>query len=52
MCYGAEKIVEQIKPHDKDTKAIMEFNNYVQNDPSVKNMILPFRDGIMMIEKI
>ncbi len=46
------KIVEQIKPHDKDTKAIMEFNNYVQNDHSVKNMILPFRDGIMMIEKI
>lgn len=46
------KIVEQIHPHDKDTQAIMEFNDYVQADPSVKNMILPFRDGIMMIEKL
>lgn len=46
------KITEEIKHNDKDTPALMEFNQYVQNDPSVKNMILPFRDGIMMIEKI
>jgi Predicted O-methyltransferase len=46
------KVIEEVKHNDKDTKAIMAFNDYVQQDPNVKNLILPFRDGIMMIEKL
>jgi predicted O-methyltransferase YrrM len=45
------KVIEEVKHNDKETKAILEFNSFVQNDNRVKNMILPFRDGIMMIQK-
>ena len=37
---------------DKDTKAILEFNEKIQNDPRVENVLLPIRDGIMMARKI
>ncbi len=37
---------------DKDTKAILDFNNKIQNDTRVENVILPIRDGIMMSRKI
>lgn len=36
---------------DKDTRAIMEFNRKVQEDPRVENVLLPVRDGIMMIRR-
>jgi len=45
------KVVEDLKPNDKDTQAILAFNQYVQNDNRVKNMILPFRDGMMIVMK-
>ncbi len=37
---------------DKDTRALLEFNQKVMNDPGVENLLLPLRDGIMMIRKI
>jgi len=45
------KVIEEVKQNDKETQAILEFNRFVQEDKDVINMILPFRDGIMMIEK-
>jgi caffeoyl-CoA O-methyltransferase len=36
---------------DKDTSAILEFNLKVQNDHRVENLLLPLRDGVMMIRK-
>ena len=36
---------------DKDTLGIMEFNDYVQQDGSVENLLLPFRDGLMIVRK-
>jgi len=45
------KVIEEVKHNDKDTKAILQFNSFVQQDDRVKNMMLPFRDGIMMIQK-
>ncbi|MCQ2285812.1 MAG: O-methyltransferase [Bacteroidales bacterium] len=47
-----EKVVNEVNEKDVDTKKIMEFNDRVQKDERVKNMLLPFRDGIMMIEKL
>ena len=44
------KISENIDSKDKDTKAIHEFNEYVQQDSQVINYLLPLRDGIMMIQ--
>lgn len=45
------KIVEDIDKKDKDTLALKEFNDYVMNDVRVSNILLPIRDGIMMIYK-
>lgn len=37
---------------DKDTRAIQEFNRKIQDDPRVENVLLPIRDGIMLIRKV
>jgi predicted O-methyltransferase YrrM len=36
---------------DKDTKAIDEFNKFVANDNRVTCVLLPVRDGLMLIRK-
>jgi caffeoyl-CoA O-methyltransferase len=37
---------------DKDTRAMQEFNRKVQDDKRVENVLLPVRDGIMVIRKV
>ncbi|HLT71054.1 MAG TPA: O-methyltransferase [Cyclobacteriaceae bacterium] len=37
---------------DKDTEALKAFNKKVNGDPRVENVLLPIRDGIMMIRKL
>ena len=37
---------------DKDTRAIVDFNNKIQMDTRVENVLLPIRDGILMIRKL
>ncbi len=39
-------------PSDEQTNSIMEFNKMVQNDNRVQNVILPLRDGLMLIQKL
>ncbi len=39
------------KQQDKVTNTIRSFNEMVQNDPRVENILLPIRDGIMMVRK-
>lgn len=36
---------------DKHTIAVKEFNNMVQNHPSIQNVLLPLRDGLMLMYK-
>jgi caffeoyl-CoA O-methyltransferase len=43
---------DQKKNTDKDTKAILEFNNMVHNDERVENVLLPVRDGLMILRKL
>jgi caffeoyl-CoA O-methyltransferase len=45
------KVLQPRKKIDKDTLGIVEFNEFVQNDDRVENVLLPIRDGIMMIRK-
>ncbi|GHM98621.1 O-methyltransferase [Cytophagales bacterium WSM2-2] len=42
--------VVQPKP-DKDTRAILDFNHKIQNDPRVENLLLSLRDGVMIARK-
>lgn len=44
------KVVDD-KAIDKDTKALRKFNNHVHNDPRVANVLLPVRDGLMILRK-
>ncbi|MDO5760993.1 MAG: methyltransferase, partial [Bacteroidota bacterium] len=48
LWYG-KVALENIK--DKDTEAIREFNYKVTEDCRVDNLILPIRDGIMIVRK-
>ncbi|MEN9448725.1 MAG: hypothetical protein RJA25_2015 [Bacteroidota bacterium] len=43
------KIIEEKK--DKDTQKLADFNDKVQQDNRVENVIVSIRDGIMMIQK-
>jgi len=46
------KVVDPGAWSEDQTRGILEFNDMVQNDPRVKNVILTVRDGIMLIQKI
>ena len=40
------KILEEIKPNDKSTKVLLEYNKILKNDPRVETVLLPIRDGL------
>jgi predicted O-methyltransferase YrrM len=46
------KVVDPTAADEEQTKGILEFNDLVQNDARVRNVILPVRDGIMLVQKI
>ncbi len=46
------KIVDYENANDKDTVALREFNQIVNNDKRVENFILPIRDGLMIARKL
>lgn len=47
------KVVEQNNSEkiDTDTLALIKFNNYIQECEEVDNLLLPLRDGLMIIQK-
>lgn len=46
------KVVDKNIKTDKDTKALMDFNDFVHQDERVENIILPLRDGLMIVRKL
>ncbi len=46
------KVVEPEAANEEQTRGILDFNNLVQNDQRVRNVILPIRDGIMVVQKV
>lgn len=46
------KVVTNVAHNDYETLAIMEFNNKAHNDPRVENLLLPVRDGLMVLRKV
>ncbi len=46
------KVISPGKNPDKETRGIIEFNEYIQLDKRVENVLLPVRDGIMILRKI
>lgn len=45
------KVLEEIAPKDKMTKALFDFNQHVAQDSRVDVILLPLRDGISLIRK-
>ena len=46
------KVTEEVAENDRETQAIMEFNDFIQNDSRVENILLPLRDGVMIMVKL
>lgn len=46
------KVIDPDSFGEEQTHGILEFNDLVQNDPRVRNVLLPVRDGIMLVQKV
>ena len=46
------KVVQEVEEHDMETKAIVEYNEKIHNDPRVENILFPIRDGLMIARKL
>lgn len=46
------KVLAKPEEMDSETAGVASFNEHVKKHPEVRNLLLPFRDGIMMLEKI
>lgn len=45
-------VLKPVAEQDDDTKAIVAFNKKVSEDQQVENVLMPIRDGIMLMRKI
>lgn len=52
VLWSGKVLSENSKKTDKDTIAIKDFNEKVQQDNRVENVMIPLRDGISLIQKI
>ncbi len=52
VLWSGKVIDEQELRSNEETQLIDAFNQKIQNDERVKNVLLPLRDGIMVIEKL
>lgn len=51
VLWSGKVVAENIKI-DKDTKALLDFNDKVQADNRVENVLFPIRDGLLIARKI
>ena len=40
------KVLEEVKPNDKSTSVLLEYNQLLHTDPRVETVLLPIRDGL------
>jgi caffeoyl-CoA O-methyltransferase len=45
------KVLNEIENNDLDTQILIEFNKKIQADERVENILLPIRDGLMIVRK-
>jgi caffeoyl-CoA O-methyltransferase len=46
------KVIQDDIKIDKDTQALLDFNKMVHEDDRVSNILLPIRDGLMILQKL
>ncbi len=49
--FWSGKVLSKPDPKDKETIGIIEFNDFIQQDDRVENVMLPVRDGLSLIRK-
>ena len=52
VLWSGKILLRDGKKIDKDTRALLAFNQKIQEDSRVENVLLPIRDGMMMVRKI
>jgi predicted O-methyltransferase YrrM len=52
VLWGGKVLQDSEKKLDKDTQAVKEFNELVNREPSVENIMIPLRDGMTLIQKL
>lgn len=45
------KVIEKIDPKDISTKAVVEYNKLLKEDPRIETVLLPIRDGLTISRK-
>jgi caffeoyl-CoA O-methyltransferase len=50
VLWGGKALENDTK--DQQSKGIIEFNEMLKNEPGIENLILPLRDGLMIIRKL
>ncbi len=46
------KVIEELKVDDISTKALLEYNKLLKEDPRLETVILPIRDGLTLSRKL
>lgn len=46
------KVCQPLEDDDESTKALVEFNRFVHESDRVENVLLPVRDGLMILRKL
>jgi len=46
------KVLKPVDPKDRETIAIMKFNDFIAQDLRIEKVLLPIRDGLTLIRKI
>ena len=46
------KVLKPVDPKDRETIAILKFNDFVTQDTRVEKVLLPIRDGLTLIRKV
>lgn len=52
VLWSGKVVDKELKKIDKDTQALLDFNNMVHEDQRVSNILLPIRDGLMILQKL
>ncbi|WNH13306.1 O-methyltransferase [Thalassobellus suaedae] len=45
------KVIEVLDPKDKSTKAVLDYNTLLKEDPRIETVLLPIRDGLTVSRK-
>jgi len=46
------KVIQDLKPDDTATKALLEYNRLLKNDYRIETVLLPIRDGLTISRKL